>query len=35
MPIDAAKKFDPKKKLKEQVFNDEGITWSGINIIKK
>ena len=34
-PIDPAKKFEAKKSLKEQVHNDDGITWSGINIIKK
>lgn len=35
LPIPATKRFKTDKKLKEQVYNDEGITWSGINIIKK
>ncbi len=33
--IDPSKRFDSKKPLKDQVHNDEGNTWSGINIIKK
>lgn len=33
--IPLAKRFDAKKKMEEQIHNDEGITWSGLNIIKK
>lgn len=34
-PIPADKRFDSKKPLKGQVHNDDGITWDGINIIKR
>ncbi len=33
--IPAAKRFNPKKDMKDQVFNDEGMSWEGLNIIKK
>lgn len=32
--IPAAKRFKSNKDMKDQVFNDEGLTWDGINIIK-
>lgn len=34
-PVPAAKRFNPNKDMKTQVFNDENISWSDINIIKK
>jgi hypothetical protein len=34
-PIPAEKRFDARKEMKDQVHNDEHITWEGINIIKK
>ncbi|WP_317898056.1 carboxypeptidase-like regulatory domain-containing protein [Aurantibacillus circumpalustris] len=34
-PIPLAKRYDPNKDMKTQVHNDDGITWDGINIIKK
>lgn len=34
-PIPVAKRFNPNKEMKTQVFNDDGISWEGINIIKK
>lgn len=34
-PIPVAKRFDAKKEMKTQVHNDDGLTWDGINIIKK
>jgi hypothetical protein len=33
--IPLAKRFDPKKKMEEQVHNDDGLTWSGMNMIKR
>jgi hypothetical protein len=33
--IPVAKRFKSNKDMKEQVYNDEGLTWEGINIIKK
>ena len=33
--IPAAKRFNASKDMKDQVHNDEGLTWEGINIIKK
>jgi hypothetical protein len=33
--IPVAKRFKSNKDMKDQVFNDEGLTWEGINIIKK
>ncbi|MBA3679746.1 MAG: carboxypeptidase-like regulatory domain-containing protein [Bacteroidetes bacterium] len=33
--IPTAKRFNPDKEMKPQVHNDGGITWDGINIIKK
>jgi CarboxypepD_reg-like domain len=34
-PIPKEKRFDAKKKIEPQVFNDEGLNWSEVNIIKK
>lgn len=34
-PIPVSKRFDAKKDMSKQVYNDEGLTWDGINIIKK
>lgn len=34
-PIPAAKLFNAKKDMKTQVYNDEGLSWEGLNIIKK
>ncbi len=33
--IPVANRFDAKKKMEEQVHNDENITWEGLNIIKR
>ncbi len=33
--IDAAKRFNGEKKYEEQIFNDSGISWGDVNIIKK
>ncbi|MEP7264525.1 MAG: carboxypeptidase-like regulatory domain-containing protein [Bacteroidota bacterium] len=33
--IPEAKKYSKKKKMEEQVFNDEHITWDQINVIKR
>lgn len=33
--IPVAKRFTPKKEMKAQVFNDDGLSWEGLNIIKK
>ena len=30
-----AKRFSAKKPMKDQVFNDDGLSWEGLNIIKK
>lgn len=32
--IPAEKRFDPKKEMEKQVYNDNGLTWEGLNIIK-
>jgi len=29
------KRFDSKKEMEKQVYNDNGLTWEGLNIIKK
>lgn len=34
-PIPKEKRFDSSKKIESQVHNDEGLSWSNINIIKK
>lgn len=34
-PIPKEKRFDAKKKIDSQVFNDEGLNWTDVNIIKK
>lgn len=34
-PIPANKRFDSKKDMPSQVFNDESLSWEGLNIIKK
>lgn len=34
-PIPANKRFDSKKDMPSQVFNDEGLSWEGLNIIKR
>lgn len=34
-PIPKEKRFDAKKKIEPQVFNDEGIKWSEVNVIRK
>ncbi|MBL7933942.1 MAG: carboxypeptidase-like regulatory domain-containing protein [Bacteroidia bacterium] len=34
-PIPANKKFDSKKDMPSQVFNDDGLSWEGLNIIKR
>ena len=34
-PIPANKKFDSKKDMSSQVFNDDGLSWEGLNIIKR
>ena len=33
-PVELTKRFSVKKKPEEQVFNDQGLTWSEVNIIK-
>lgn len=33
--IAPAKRFNGNKEMKSQVYNDEGLSWEGINIIKK
>ena len=33
-PIDPAKKFDSGEDMPDQVFNDHGLTWNNINIVK-
>ena len=33
--IPKEKRFDTKKSMETQVFNDEGLKWSDVNIIKK
>jgi hypothetical protein len=35
LQIPMAKRFNSKKDMKDQVFNDENISWEGLNIIKK
>ena len=32
--VELAKRFSVKKKPEVQVFNDQGLTWSVVNIIK-
>jgi len=34
-PVSAAKKYDPKKEMATQVYNDNNITWDQINVIKR
>jgi CarboxypepD_reg-like domain len=34
-PIPAAKKYVQSKKMSEQVYNDENLTWGQINVIKR
>jgi hypothetical protein len=34
MPIPVEKQFKADKKMEGQIFNDEGLTWDGLNIIK-
>ena len=34
LPIAESKRFNPKKKSEEQVHNDKGISWSGMNMVK-
>ncbi len=34
-PIPAAKKYNKSKKMSEQVYNDENLTWGQINVIKR
>lgn len=33
--IPPSKRFDGNKEMKSQVYNDEALSWEGINIIKK
>ncbi|MFD1315338.1 carboxypeptidase-like regulatory domain-containing protein [Namhaeicola litoreus] len=33
-PIEPSKKFDPGKEMPEQVFNDDGLIWNNINVVK-
>jgi len=33
--IPLEKRYDTKKEMEKQVYNDEGLTWEGLNIIKK
>ena len=33
--VELAKRFSVKKKPEVQVFNDQGLTWSVVNIIKQ
>lgn len=33
--IPKTKQYDKKKKMKDQVYNDQGISWNGMNMIKK
>lgn len=33
--VPVARRFSPKKEMKDQVFNDDGLSWEGLNIIKK
>jgi hypothetical protein len=33
--VPPAKKFDAKKDMTKQVYNDDGLSWEGVNIIKK
>lgn len=34
-PIPAAKQFKPDKEMASQVYNDEQLSWEGLNILKK
>jgi len=34
-PIPDEHVFDPEKKMKEQIFSDENVTWNEMNILKK
>jgi hypothetical protein len=34
-PVEKAKRYSSKKKPEEQIFNDAGLSWEQINVIKR